>query len=162
MPPIQDDTGPSDLHDPVAGEFHYIIKVSTELDEKEITYFLPVGRPFGFSSPYFNCEKNLSIGLASYELGPVYITGIPRSHRYFSISSALWYLAPSRRSTVSLLQSGRSASNLLTSIERYILMTSVSVLTWVKEAYISPSLSIAAMTVIRGCTNLFLHELVVP
>ena len=90
------------------------------------------------------------------------MTGICSSLRCFWISGFVWYLAPSSKSTVSFLQCGLSASSCIASFDRYSLKTSASVLTYVKEPYTSPSVSIASIRLTLGCTCFSAIELVDP
>ena len=65
MVPEHDDHRPLHLLDPGGYEGHYIIKVSTELELIEITYFLPKGRRFGLKLTLLKALKNSSHGTKS-------------------------------------------------------------------------------------------------
>ena len=42
--PVEEDLAPGDTLDPIRDELDYIVKGSTGSEERESTYFLPIGR----------------------------------------------------------------------------------------------------------------------
>ena len=126
------------------------------------TYVLPVGRLSGLLFPVLIAPNSISIGATLYEYGDKNTNGICNFLRVV-IMAELWaYGAPSCNIIVFSLQFLSSLSNVLTSSLIYRSNIVEVVLTYVNDAYISPSLERAIIILIRGVTFLTGIECVEP
>ena len=80
------------------------------------------------------------------------MTGKSRASKWLRISGLVWYLAPSRRISVSCCQPGNSRSSLVIRLLKKVSKTLESVLAYVSASQTFPSVSMAAMMEILGLT----------
>jgi len=83
--PVEEDLRSWNALDPLGDEVDYIGKGSKEWEERDDTYFLPIGRWRGLMSTDLNWAKKSSHGEASYEWGPVNMIGSLRLSKVFIV-----------------------------------------------------------------------------
>ena len=90
MVPHQEYRAPWDLLDAFGHNLDYVVKRSTKINTRQITYLFPRGIFSGLILTDLNYEKNNSQGQLSYEWGPVKRIGIFKSSKHLRVEELLW------------------------------------------------------------------------